>query len=210
MEKLWSKTEVTYLKRHHDGTSVEDLAQRFHTDVETVRAKMQELGLAAGSSQLGVDEEALAAFSAGVDALNDKSWQAAADHFETAINAAEGRQLRDRARQYLAICREALADPEPVDDPYLAALMAKNRGDFDAALETAGRIGDLGSDERAAYLVASIQALRGDDDEAVGTLGTAIELEPKNRVHAYHDPDFTSLREREDFQSLLGAAALPA
>ncbi len=45
MEKLWSKTEITHLKRYAGKQSLEELAQRFHTDSEAVRRKIEELGL---------------------------------------------------------------------------------------------------------------------------------------------------------------------
>ncbi|MEM9555056.1 MAG: hypothetical protein AAGC60_12415 [Acidobacteriota bacterium] len=206
MDKLWSKTEITYLKRHHESSSVDDLAQRFHTDADTVRAKMQELGLVAGPGGSGVDDEALAAFGEGVEHLHAQTWQKAADSFRIAVDEAESRHLRDRASQYLAICEQRLADPAELEDRYLAAVLAKNRGDLDGAQSAADEVGDPSADERAAYLQASIHALRGDEDEALAALGTAIELEPKNRVHAYHDPDFEALRGRDEFRSLLGSA----
>ena len=59
-------------------------------------------------------------------------------------------------------------------------------------------------DERFAYLAASIHAAEGRTDEAAKALSRAIELNPKNRVHAFHDPDFAELRGTRDHRQLFG------
>ena len=50
-----------------------------------------------------------------------------------------------------------------------------------------------------------ILALQGEFDEAAEALGRAVELNPKNRVHAYHDTDFQELRRSEDHRKLFEA-----
>ena len=60
-------------------------------------------------------------------------------------------------------------------------------------------------DERFAYLAASIHALREDHEAALRLLDHSIELNPKNRVHAFHDPDFATLRERGEIADRLRA-----
>ncbi|MEM1179520.1 MAG: hypothetical protein AAGM22_14325 [Acidobacteriota bacterium] len=141
-------------------------------------------------------------FTKGVEALYGDDLEVAVKHFETIAGQAEGRQLRDRASQYLEICRNKLAGDDPVEDFYLAAVMAKNRGDLEAALDFAGKGDD---DEKFAYLTASLHSLSGDEEAALESLSRAIDLEPRNRVHAYHDPDFRTLREAEAFSTLLRA-----
>jgi hypothetical protein len=81
-------------------------------------------------------------------------------------------------------------------------VVAKNRGDYAAVLEVCARGGRRGKDERFAYLAASALALSGDLDEAVKVLQQAIELNPENRVHAFHDPDFRVLRGHAGFDGL--------
>jgi len=70
----------------------------------------------------------------------------------------------------------------------------KNRGNYDRALTLAKKGGRSSKDERFAYLEASIHSLEERLDEAAEALQRAIELNGKNRVHAFHDPDFAPLR----------------
>lgn len=202
MEKRWSKTELTHLKRNADKQSPEELAQRFHTDAETVQAKLKELGLVAGGGAMAEADKGLELYEQGLAQVNERSWKKAADFFKQVIETSDGRQLKDRARQYLATCERYLNDPIEVDDPYFQAVVAKNQGKITEALGICADKGDM-ADERYLYLNASLKALNDDAEEAIKDLRSAIENEPKNRVHAYHDPDFENLQELEEFRKLV-------
>ena len=199
MEKHWQKTEIAYLKRHADAKSLEQLAVRLNTDPETVRIELEKLGLRVGGAE-AKDDPALSRFENAIKFLHSQKWAKAAAELEAVIEASDGLQLRDRARQHLAICHQHLEEQETVEDPYLRAVVAKNRGELDEALALCT---NTDREERFAYLAASILALRGDGGDAVSQLRTAIELEPKNRVHAYHDPDFEALRDDDAFSELI-------
>ena len=203
MEKLWSKAEVAHLKRYVERQSLEELAQRLHTDTETIRRKLEELGL--GGADSAVDETALEDYERGLKLLHEKEWPQAAELLEKVAAEAESMQLADRARQHLSICHQQIDDSTDDSDPFLRAVYEKNRGNFEAALELCEGQDGAKKEERYAYLMASIQALSGADDEALALLETAIRLEPKNRVHAYHDPDFAALQGREEFSQLIQA-----
>lgn len=116
-------------------------------------------------------------------------------------------ELAERARQFRAVCRRDAAAPQavPGDDPYLLAVFEKNRGNLARALELARAGSRDDEDERFAYLVASIHALEARAGEAKTALGKAIDMNRKNRVYAYHDPDFAALRESEDFAPLFAS-----
>lgn len=201
MEKRWQKTEVAYLKRHANEQTLEQLAARLNTDVTTVRDKLGELGLS-NEPQRGAADPALGPFEKGLEALHAKNWKAAATAFTKVVDSSDGLQLRDRARQLLAICERELAPKVGAADPYLEAVAAKNRGDLeDAKDRCTGK-----KEERWVYLAASIHALGEEVEEALELLAKAIELEPKNRVHAFHDPDFAPLRGEEGFTKLLAHA----
>jgi tetratricopeptide (TPR) repeat protein len=103
------------------------------------------------------------------------------------------------------MCRQQLeaAGSAPRDsDPFLMAVYERNRGNFEAALDLCSRGGRQGKDERFTYLAASLLAVMGEDEKAASVLAQAIELNPKNRIHAYHDSDFDSLRESSDHKQL--------
>jgi len=203
MQKRWSKAELNHLKRHASSQSAEELAQRFHTDTATVRRKLQELGLGDHGAAERTDET-LEIYTRGLERLHESDWETAADLFQKIVKESDNRQLIDRARQNLAVCQDRTTKEAADGDPYLRAVFEKNRGNLDAALEICNQEkGKEAKEERYAYLLASLKALLDETEEALSHLATAIHLEPKNRIHAYHDPDFDSLREEEGFATLV-------
>lgn len=201
MDKRWSKTEISHLKKNAASTSVEELAHRFHTDTNTVRAKLEALNLTAGNDGGTEGDAALEEFEAGLEKIHAKQWAEAKSLFESVVAKADHSQLSDRARQYIEIClrqEEELSS----EDPYLLAVFEKNRGNLEAALAICKEQGK-DSNPQFAYLTASIEALAENEDEAIEQLRTAIDLEPKNRVYAYHDPDFRSLHGVDEFTELM-------
>lgn len=205
MSKRWSKTEVAHLKRNATSQTIEELAQRFHAETSDVRAKMEELGLT-GSG--GDNHDAtLAAFETALKLVHAGEWKKAAEALEAVIAESDTHELTDRARQYLAICSQRLDGDSEIEDPYMAAVVSKNRGDVEQAQKLVSKQGSAAEkDQRFAYLQASLHALAGEDGKAIQVLGKAIQLDPRNRVQAYHDPDFKQLRENEEFQGLLEQA----
>ncbi len=150
----------------------------------------------------------LATFHKALEALHGRSWTAAAQLFESVIQESDVPELKERARQYLSACRlqEAKARgeaPAPDADPYLRAVFEKNRGNFAAALDLVKTNGGE-KDERFAFLAASIHAAEGRKDEAAKALTLAVELNAKNRVHAFHDPDFAELRRDSEYRQIFG------
>ncbi len=206
MDKLWSKAEIAHLKRNAESQSVEELAQRFHTDSDTVRRKLEELGLGAMESSNEAAEAVLANYGKALELLYSEEYAQAGELLEGVIADADNVQIADRARQHLTICQARTQEDSGENDPYLTAVFEKNNGNLDQALELCQE-GGSDDDERYAYLMASIQALAGAEDEALELLEAAIRLEPKNRVHAYHDPDFEALRGHEEFVQLVQAAS---
>jgi tetratricopeptide (TPR) repeat protein len=206
MEKRWSKAEIAHLKRNADSQGAGELAQRFHTDAGTVRRKLEELGL--GSAESASEAKAaLEDFGKALEALHGGQFDQAAKLLESVVEGADNVQLADRARQHLEICRARMAEAADGGDPYLRAVFEKNNGNLDQALELCQQQKGAADDERYAYLMASIRALTGDQDEALKLLRTSIRLEPKNRIHAYHDPDFEPLRGRDEFARLVRNAS---
>jgi hypothetical protein len=151
-------------------------------------------------------DSSLQAYSQALEALHRKSWSQAAELFETVVESSDTPEIRERARQYLAACRlqEAKSGHSRDDeaDPYLRAVYEKNRGDLSAALALCRQAGNDQKDERFAYLAASIHALEERPEEAAKVLSRAVELSAKNRIYAFHDPDFAELRGNPSFRHL--------
>jgi tetratricopeptide (TPR) repeat protein len=158
----------------------------------------------------GPADPALDHFAQGLAALQAKDWKKAAGHLEKAIETADRLDLRDKARQFLNVAlqkggseeEKAARSPEP--DPYLQAVYERNRGDLQAALAIAQKGGRDQKDERFAYLAASIHAVEDRLEDAAQALAKAVELNPKNRIHAFHDADFAELRKNRDQRHLFG------
>ncbi|MEM7355606.1 MAG: hypothetical protein AAF657_32630 [Acidobacteriota bacterium] len=205
MEKRWTNAEVSDLKARATKHTADELARRFKTDADQIRDKLKELGLEAATASSGHDEDALNDFSRALELLHDKKWSEAAELLEKLVADSPGVQLADRARQHLAICQRQMDSGNKTEDAYLQAVFEKNRGNLEAASALCAEHGSVDKEERFAYLMASISALDGAEDEALEHLETAIRLEPKNRVHAFHDPDFQALRGRDEFSQLIQA-----
>jgi tetratricopeptide (TPR) repeat protein len=164
----------------------------------------------AKAAQTTDGDPALDALTEGLAALQAKSWAKAVERFEVVVRESDRPEVRDRARQYLAASRKAQGGEgeksakgaEP--DPYLLAVYEKNRGNLKEALEISRKGGRDQKDERFAYLMASVHAIEGRWDEATQALTKAIELNPKNRVHAFHDPDLAELRKNRDLRPIFG------
>jgi|SRR5882757_5608352 len=153
------------------------------------------------------DDPALDALTQGLAALQAKDWKRAVESFEQAVELSDRTEVEDRARQFLNVSRQkAGGDQSPESDPYLQALYEKNRGNLAEALEISRKGGRDQKDERFAYLAASIHAVEDRLDEAAEVLARAVELNPKNRIHAFHDPDFAELRKNRDLRPLFGLA----
>jgi tetratricopeptide (TPR) repeat protein len=202
MAKRWKKQEITYLKRYAEKKHVAELAERFRTNNDEVSKKLTELGLEAKDSAsiraLPPDPQ-LGIFEKGLKALHQNKWQEASRFFEKILDETGESDLAQRSRRYLGVCRQNMAKAgAPNEDPFLLAVYESNRGNYDEALALCSRGGRQSKDERFAYLAASVYSLMGDLEKAGKFLALAIELNPKNRIHAYHDSDFEALRDSSE------------
>lgn len=209
MAKRWKKEETTYLKRYAATRRVAELAERYRTDADSVRAKLDEMGLEAVDHRRLASESdpAVELLEKGVKALYAKKYSQAEKLLAQAEAGASQSDVANLARRYLAAARSRLAaDKKPPADPYLEAVYELNQGNLEGALEMCRRGGRQSKDERFAHLAASIYALSGEPDKAAGFLEVAIKLNPKNRVRAYHNSDFATLREDPEYAHLFAAA----
>jgi len=155
-----------------------------------------------GEGRSTAADAALRSLEAGIGHFYADRLVEARAEFESVMAAGESR-FANHARDYLAAC-EAASEPKQDEaaDPFLLAVMARNDGDLDGAL-TICAAGEHAEDGRFLYLAACIWALSEESDAALELLGRAVELDPRNRVRAFHDSDFESLHEDERFLSLV-------
>lgn len=203
MARTWQKSEIAYLTRYGANRTPEELARRFETGVAEVIAQMQELGIETRSGRTSaIGDPILGLLEKALETLHRGDWESAAAQLEQLIEEVDQPEIAARALQYLAVCRDRLATKTMEDgaDPFLRAVVLKNQGELDAALKIAST--GPNDDDRFAYLEASIHALKEEGEKAEKALQRAVEINPKNRVYAFHDPDFTHLRERGEYEHL--------
>jgi tetratricopeptide (TPR) repeat protein len=190
MTKRWTKVEVAFLEKHAGDRTLAELAERFRTDSSTVQKKLDELRKAAPASKAG---DVLEDYQNGLKALYAGDWKTAIDHLERVLQD-DSSDLAARARQYVTVARQRAADAgSGPEDPWVRAVFEKNRGALDAALALCLAEGRVERDGRFAYLAAVVCTLRGDAEGARQHLDRAVELDPRNRAHALHDPDLRAL-----------------
>ena len=205
MGKRWKKEEITYLKRYAKKRTLLELAERFRIEADAIETKLSELELQTrdgmGKQNLAEDPVVMI-FEKGIKAVHAKKWNEAKKHFAKVITDSDMADLKHRGEQYLALAeRESGAEGDP-RDPYLKAVLEHNNGNFDAVEAACKREDRLKTDERFAYLAASVYSLMGELEKASKFLAVAIELNPKNRIHAYHDSDFETLRDSSEYRHL--------
>jgi tetratricopeptide (TPR) repeat protein len=153
--------------------------------------------------------EALAIYETGVRALQRHDFQVGADSFRNVIQRyPEERELGERASLFLQVCERETArrsaPPESTSDAVIAATVALNAGDADAALARLGKVLERAPDsDHAHYIMAVALTEKGDSGLALRHLRQAISLNRDNLSNAIKDPDLSALRELSAFQELV-------
>lgn len=174
---------------------------------------------AVGSTSLpspgALDAQAVALFQQAMEALQRKRYGVAADKFRLLVDRFPGeRALLDRSRMYLELAQREqnrkVANPRTVEERVTAATAALNN-DLDADAERLVRsvLADDGRHDLALYLMAVVEARRGDNDAALSYLGRAIGISPEVRAQARYDTDFDALRLSDEFQQLVDPPVSP-
>jgi len=213
MAKSWTEQDKGYLKRYAGKKTLDELARRFDADPGAVREKLAALGLQtkdgepsrAGAAAIEHEPE-VEVYAEALAAMHAKKWKKARDLFERVLATTDRTALAGRARQQLAVIERQTAGAEAgeVEDPYLRAVVARNRGDLDEALEITRSQGRKDADGRFSYLAASLHAVEGRRQDAVAALEKAVAADPANRVRAFHDADFAELRKDQEHAHLFG------
>jgi tetratricopeptide (TPR) repeat protein len=153
--------------------------------------------------------QAVALFERGMHSLQEHAYKQAADLFRSLADRFPGeRVLLERSRLYLDLCEREIrrrpADPRTIEERLTAATAALNRSD-DALAERLAQsvLADDPRQDLALYLLAAVEARRGESEAAVSFLSKAITISPEVRAQARHDADFESLRPLETFRTLI-------
>lgn len=148
-------------------------------------------------------DSALEDLEAGIALFYEDRVAEARARFEDVVAGGGESRFVVRAKDFLAACERAESSAEGgLNDPFLEAVMARNDGELERALELCEGKG-RDRDDRFVYLAACVHGLMGDQEAALDVLTKAVELDPKNRVRAFHDGDFSSLHEDERFVKLV-------
>ena len=155
--------------------------------------------------------EAVALYERGVEMLQRHEYQRAAETFESVLRQyPEEKELHERVRLYLNICRRQAAPrestPQTIEERLYAATLSINGGRYDEAITHLRLVRDEDPDnDHALYMLAVAHAQRGEVAEAIAHLERAIAMNPENRGLARTDPDLEPLREDEAFRAALDA-----
>jgi tetratricopeptide (TPR) repeat protein len=156
--------------------------------------------------------EAVALYEKGVEALQRHDYAKALQLLERVLEAyPEERELHERVRLYLNVCRRHAkppqAAPQTIEERLYASTLALNGGRYDEAISHLRLVRDEDPDnDHALYMLAVAHAQRGEHAEAIAHLERAIALNSENRALARRDPDLDALRDDEAFQSALESA----
>jgi tetratricopeptide (TPR) repeat protein len=149
----------------------------------------------------------LASFESGMKLFHTRKLAEAREHFEAALQGPE-RDVAQRAKLHLAMCDRRLQQPavnlRSAEDFYNYGVALLNTRDAKQARVHLERALELAPDaEHVHYALAAAFVLTGDFSHAHENLKRAIELEPRNRLLARQDGDFSGLSNHPPFNSLL-------
>jgi tetratricopeptide (TPR) repeat protein len=224
MTKRWAESDLRFLRDNAGKMDLQSLADRLGAALGEVEAKIEKLALISENGSANSikkpasfremfkhSEAARKEYEKGVTTLQKKKFEEAEKHFRVVLEEfGDERELADRSRLYLAVCeRRKKTSKSPGgndgDDPYYAALLEKNRKNFQGAIDQLMR--SKKSDGRVSYLLACCFAQLNDAERAVEALGRAIAEDETNRPLARRDPDFEPVRETAEFLNLTAATA---
>lgn len=147
-------------------------------------------GPSAYDAQLRAYEEAVRLFSQ----------RALAEARERFVEAAKGPapHISDKARSYVQICERRMRAPEvklsTAEDHFNYGVERLNARDVETAKHHLGRALDMQPDaDHILYTMALCCGFAGDGNGACENLKRAIDLEPRNRILARQDPEFSTL-----------------
>ncbi len=142
-------------------------------------------------------QEQLATWDAAVRLFTQQKFADACQLF-TEASTGPAAHIADKARSYLQICQRKVSKPEfdcrTAEDHFNYGVERLNARDFEQARVQFGRAISLQPDgDHIFYTLALCCGLAGDGNGACENLKRAIDLEPRNRILARQDPEFSGL-----------------
>lgn len=157
--------------------------------------------------------EAVALYEKGFAALQQHDYNSALVLFERILSAfPEERELHERVRLYLNVCRRhatpPASSPQSIQERLYASTLALNGGRYDEAISHLRLVRDEDPDnDHALYMLAVAHAQRGEHAESIAHLERSIALNGENRALARRDPDLEPLHDDESFHAALEPAS---
>ena len=153
-------------------------------------------------------KRALKIYEAGVTGVQKRTFSIAAKALNEVIDEyPEEREIKERAKLYLAVCERELkplvSEPTSLDERIYAATVSLNSGAVKTAIEHLNAVAsEKPSDANVHYMLAVAHALSSDTDMSVTHLERAITLNPDNRLLARQEPDFKNIHGDDRFRNL--------
>jgi tetratricopeptide (TPR) repeat protein len=174
------------------------------TKKKTVTEVISQVAQQTEETQLQLFDRAMKSFSA-------QRYREARELFQ---KAAEGtiREVAHNARLHIKMCDRRMEKPEiqlqTIEDFYNAGVERLNARDLENArmnLVKATELtrGDGASADHVYYALAACLALGGDSRGAYENLKRAIEIDPRNRMAARQDPDFSGVGQQPPLHNLI-------
>ena len=156
---------------------------------------------------------AVRAYERGVEALQQRDFSRAAQLLESILDGyPDEKELHERVRLYLNVCRRHAAPPDhtprtPAERVY-AATLAINAGVYESGLRQLQMALEAEpANDHVHYMLGVVHALRLDFASSLAHLQRAVELNPDNRFLALQDADLVGLREADpSFRTIIDAA----
>jgi tetratricopeptide (TPR) repeat protein len=182
-------------------------------DIEEGRARRRpagssrETGDAAASEARALAQAQLKAFEQAIKLFHARKFADAKNLFAQAATGPH-REMGHNADLHIRMCERRLEKPalefHGIDDHYNYAIAMINARNLEAALEHLRAAQRLDSQaDHVYYALAICQGLGGDLASACENLKRAIEINPRNRIAARQDADFSSIAHQSPLRELL-------
>lgn len=151
-------------------------------------------------------EKALSAFDQAMKAFHKGDFTRAEELLNAFLeNFPSEKELVDRAQVYLKICasrqKKEKIQLTTFEDYYQYGIMKINQGDYEEALKSLGKAGEMKPKEgKIPYLMANAYCRMGETEKCLEHLRKAIQIDKFFSTLAQNESDFESLWEDKKFK----------